>query len=202
MNRRALLSSFGAVIAASAAPKPVPSVEERLASIREGDRLEGCLDLPNNVYDPIDMMRCLNGKFFVDGVEIKEVTYANTRAGVVFTFDVFRDGKPHITRSKPVRRPIIINVTSYGADGHDWRRVLKSLEDESPGIDRYAPSDFPGRDVECPIDGVLRERLTGKVELFAGPVEFAGWRKKITGRLIGNDTVAGHEVIAMEKSHV
>jgi hypothetical protein len=32
----------------------------------------------------------------------------------------------------------------------------------------FAPADFPGREVDAPLDGVLSETLRGKVELFAG----------------------------------
>ncbi len=79
-------------------------------------------------------------RVMLDGVEIRSVCYANTETGIVVTYDIFRDGKlAHPT-----------NKDAYG-------------------LERWTPEDFPGREVECPPDGVLKETLRGKLEILPWP---------------------------------
>jgi hypothetical protein len=85
--------------------------------------------------------RCMGGKVFVDGVEIKLAWYVNTETGIVKTYDVFHDGNP---------RPVIKSPGWLGAAIRDY----------------YTEKHFPGREVDCPVDGALSETLRGKVELF------------------------------------
>lgn len=77
-----------------------------------------------------------NGRVTVDGEEIHQVFYADTEAGIVKTFDVFRNFKPTAVRRS--------------ADMDDI----------------WVAGDFPGREVDAPPDGVLSETLRGRVELF------------------------------------
>jgi len=74
---------------------------------------------------------------FVNNVEIKLVCYANTETGIVKTYDVFRDGKYHLT---------------YEIFGNE---VCPYVYDEV----------FRSREIETPLDSVLSEILRGKVEL-------------------------------------
>lgn len=84
------------------------------------------------------MARRWGNKVFVDGIEIKLVFYVDTEAGIVKTYDVFRNG--------------LIRSTA-------GRELLSEL------LKVYTPSDFPGREVECPKNGVMSETLRGKVEI-------------------------------------
>jgi len=78
------------------------------------------------------------GRVLVDGVEIKSAWYVDTEAGVVKTYDIFRDGKfATATDRAPINAP----------------------------FECWVPENFPGREVECPPHGVLSETLRGKVEL-------------------------------------
>lgn len=77
------------------------------------------------------------GRCLVDGKEIQGVWYVDVVHGFVCTFDVLHDGN-------------VATCTAKDRDGKDF----------------WLTSDFPGREVDAPRDGVLSETLRGKVELF------------------------------------
>ncbi len=97
------------------------------------------------LYDPPELVETDKvGIVTLDGNIVKWVWYADTKAGILKTYDVLRDGQPH-----PVNNGYITT-----------ERPLGQLV--------YKPEDFPGREVDCPPDGVLSETLRGKVEIW-GP---------------------------------
>lgn len=98
MNQRNVLKTIGAVALTGTASANPPIGANVINTILEGARLEGSFDIPHEVYDPIEMVRAFGGKVFLDGVEVKQCTYANSRMGVVWTLDVFGDGLAHATR--------------------------------------------------------------------------------------------------------
>lgn len=98
------------------------------------------------LYDPLEIAYSIGfgNKVTLDGRTIEQVWYADTESGILKTYDVFRDGKPRTT-------------------SHGFR-----YPHTKPLGDVYSPDDFPGREVDCPPDGVLSETLRGKVEIW-GP---------------------------------
>ena len=42
---------------------------------------------------------------------------------------------------------------------------------KGPNGECWTPEDFPGREVDCPPDGILSETLRGKVRIFGPEVE-------------------------------
>ncbi len=99
-------------------------------------------DFQAKTSHPSDLLsHVIGGKCFVDGRQIAQVWFADTETGVVKTYDVFGDGKARAT------------CGGYSAIDKPFGDVL------------YTPADFPGREVECPLDGAVSEMLRGKVEL-------------------------------------
>ncbi len=78
-------------------------------------------------------------KCLVDGVEIKQVWYADTEVGVVKSYDVLGDGKPYATRD-PLIQALML-------DG----KVVEGIE----------PWDLP-------FDGVASKTVRGKIEFVIG----------------------------------
>lgn len=81
----------------------------------------------------------------VDGKRVELVHYVDTTAGIVKSFDVLHDGSPATPTSQG----------KWDARDSEGRRIGEF----------YSPSDFPGREVECPPAGVLSETHRGVVEL-------------------------------------
>lgn len=249
----------------------------------------GKFDFQNDIFEPGEIIQSRGGAVLLNGKHIEQVWYADTRLGILKTYDVLRDGKPHPVRDpyreewgghyftfcvcnsavadnvcsvRPLpqdywpiqmtatpkirltadvvgavlcdgveylpfripagadpdttlivpeiidaRRPrqsrllagsiLTLNITrsdgavNYGGvftiridarpisvrpidvtvQGHpdSWRRKLPALltPEELP-YRLHRPEDFPGREVECPIDGVISETLRGEVRIF-GP---------------------------------
>ena len=94
-------------------------------------------------FDPSHLQESMHGSVTIDEHEVPWVWFADTNEGVVKTYAVMPDGKPHSTRDRVF----------------DPSAVPKRV---------YLSEDFPGREVECPLDGVLSETLRGKVRIF-GP---------------------------------
>lgn len=108
--------------------------------------------------------------FFVDGVEATEgCFYVNTETGVLKTFNVMHDGS--IATTTAIYDPDSQHIRCKGTG------VFPATQDDDGTIhfsgiiepDRHwKPEDFPGREVECPPEGVLSETLRGEVEIW-GP---------------------------------
>lgn len=86
----------------------------------------------------------------VDGKEIQEVWFIDTEAGIVKSYAVV---PPLIDWSKPVK------MGEYkGSTACATRRA---------GMAPYTPESFPGREVECPLDGPLSEVHRGHVQVLS-----------------------------------
>ncbi len=71
----------------------------------QSDRLYGRFDFGSHQSDPPELLsEITGGTCLVDGVEILCVHFADTEAGIVRTFDVFRDGKAHWTGESELAR--------------------------------------------------------------------------------------------------
>ena len=91
-------------------------------------------------FFPFTELDVMGGTCFVDYREIKNVWFADTEMGIVRTYDVLHDGS---VATATASRPCEIDNRC-----------------------EYLPSDFPGREVECPRYGALSETLRGRVQIF------------------------------------
>jgi len=166
MNRREVLKLLAAAPLAGALPALPVEPEERWYA--------GSFDYKAGVFRPVLLILTKGGRCTLNGRTIKRVWFADTHAGIVKTYDVFGDGQARLTRLIiPIAqdKPVIVTDGTVQETPSPYREKHAGHITVSRGYltrRQYHPSDFPGREVECPLDGVLSETLRGEVRIY-GP---------------------------------
>jgi hypothetical protein len=180
MNRRDLVKLFsGAVVAA---PVAVNAKPPRFTNRK---RYYGRFDYQaydGPFFEPLEVAYSHRGICLLNGVEVKNCCYANTVTGIVRTYDVLHDGSiatctvmkyrwpdSNETETADALHADVIDVSAHSTAWPQYIADRLAFGARAQIADEWhKPEDFPGRDVSCPIDGVLCETLHGEVEIW-GP---------------------------------
>lgn len=167
----------GVLVAPAVVAMPTPRFTNRKRSYGRFDYQSSPI-----LMDPVDLWETQHGLCLLNSVAIESCCYANTATGIIRTYDVLRDGKSATTTVKKYRWPTPVehlraeleaSVTDISNHSEAWRkyiadRLIYKGRETQIAEEWWKPEDFPGRDVSCPIDGVLCETLHGEVEIW-GP---------------------------------